>query len=326
MIPKLLLLSLTLVATSSTAAPLPPLEAGPVPSVSAGRIERLSIDGNARVAGRAVDVWLPPDYPARAPYAVALMFDGQMLFDAGTTWNQQEWGADETAAALQASGRTRPFLIVAVPNAGPARHAEYFPQAPFEALPEPVRRGLLADARRGESPLFSRAPYSDDFLKWIDETVLPSVASRFAVSPAADDRVAIGASMGGLIAMYAVLERPSAFGGFGALSTHWPGIFPEANNPVPPSFFRYVEDGLPSPGQHRLYFDHGTATLDALYPPLQAEVDRIGVTRGWQFPAWRSLSFPGAPHTEEAWAARLPGVFAFLLPPEDPAQLSPTTP
>lgn len=320
-----------LLAAPSAARPALPVEGAslqtprtlpetPRPNVAAGRIERLFFEGDADVPGRAIDVWLPPGYPDAAPYAVALMFDGQMLFDAAITWNRQEWRADETAARLQGEGRTRPFVIVAVPNAGGDRHAEYFPQGPFDALPDEARSRLLRDARRGELPLFTRAPYSDAFLAWIEDRVLPGVAARFALSTAPDDRVAIGASMGGLIAMEALLERPQAFGGFGALSTHWPGVMPDAAGvrpeaPVPAAFLRHLRERLPAPGRHRLYFDHGTATLDAFYPPLQAAADRIAVERGWAFPGYRSLVFPGAEHSEAAWAARLDGVFTFLLPP-----------
>ena len=308
-----LLLGLTLTAEAAE----PPADAPPLPTVAAGRIERLTLPAEGLVAARPVDVWLPPGYPEAAPYAVAVMFDGQMLFDAGTTWNRQEWRVDETAGALQAAGRTRPFIVVGVWNPGAARHAEYFPQRPFEALPAPVREALRHGAKRGEAPLFSTDLYSDAFVAWLTDRLLPEVASRYAVSPAADDRVLIGASMGGLIATYTLCERPAAFGGFGAMSTHWPGIFPGADNPVPPVFFDYLRERLPAPGRHRLYFDHGDATLDALYPPLQAEVDRIGVARDWAFPAWRSLAFPGAEHSEDAWAARLDGVFTFLLPPRE---------
>jgi hypothetical protein len=308
----LVLLGGFLLAPALAAGTLPPAA---FPTVAEGRLERIDIAGTAVVHGRAVDVWLPPGYPDEAPYAIAVMFDGGMLFDAGISWNRQEWRADETAAALQAAGRTRPFVIVGVPNAGPARHAEYFPQKPFEALPAAVREGLRQGAKRGEGALFATDVYSDAFLAWLDASVLPAVEARFAVSNDADDRVLIGASMGGLIAMYGVLERPAAFGGFGALSTHWPGIFPEGDNPVPAAFFEYLRGRLPAPGRHRLYFDHGDATLDAFYPPLQAEVDRIAVAKGWAFPAYRSRAFPGAEHSETAWAARLDGVLTFLLPP-----------
>lgn len=296
-------------------ATAPAADAPPLPVVASGRIDRFTLPAEGPVAARPVDVWLPPGYPDAAPYAIAVMFDGQMLYDAGTTWNRQEWRADETAAALQAAGRTRPFIVIGVWNAGAARHAEYFPQRPFDALPADVRDALRHGARRGEAPLFSTDLYSDAFVAWLTDRLLPEVTSRYAVSSMAEDRVLIGASMGGLISTYALTERPAAFGGFGAMSTHWPGLFPEADNPVPPAFFAYLREHLPAPGRHRLYFDRGDATLDALYPPLQAEVDRIAVAKGWAFPAYRSLAFPGADHSENAWAARLDGVFTFLLPP-----------
>lgn len=312
-VPALLLL--LALAFPDPAAGEAPSIAPPLPTVADGRIERVVLPAEGPVASRPVDVWLPPGYPDAAPYAVAVMFDGQMLFDATTTWNRQEWRVDETASALQAAGRTRPFIVVGVWNGGAARHAEYFPQRPFDALPAAVRETLRHGAKRGESPLFSTDVYSDAFIDWLTARVLPEVEARYAVSREADDRVLIGASMGGLIATYTLCERPETFGGFGAMSTHWPGIFPGAENPAPPAFFDYLRERLPAPGRHRLYFDHGDATLDAFYPPLQAEVDRIGVARGWAFPAWRSLAFPGADHSEAAWAARLDGVLAFLLPP-----------
>ena len=310
-VPRPALAALALLLPMLAAAAAPP----PLPSVAAGRIERLALPAEGPVAARPVDVWLPPDYPADAPYAVAVMHDGQMLYDAGVTWNRQEWRVDETAAALMADGRVRPFIVVGVWNPGAARHAEYFPQKPFADLPAAVQARLRGAERPGGPALFSTAPYADAYLQWLTGTLLPAVEARFAVSREREDRVVIGSSMGGLISMYALAEHPEAFGGFGALSTHWPGIFPQGDNPVPPAFFAYLGEHLPAPGRHRLYFDHGDATLDALYPPLQAEVDRIAVAKGWTFPAYRSLAFPGAEHSEDAWAARLDGVLTFLLPP-----------
>lgn len=32
---------------------------------------------------------------------------------------------------------------------------------------------------------------------------------------------------------------------------------------------------MPSPKQHKIYFDHGTETLDSMYASLQLEVDAI---------------------------------------------------
>ena len=49
---------------------------------------------------RDVCVWLPADYSSGKKYDVLYMHDGQMLFDASTTWNGQEWQVDEIVGRL----------------------------------------------------------------------------------------------------------------------------------------------------------------------------------------------------------------------------------
>jgi enterochelin esterase-like enzyme len=100
-----------------------------LPKVSSGRIERLKQLEFRDIQSRAVGVWTPPGYPDAAPYDTLYMHDGQMLFDGGSSWNRQEWRVDEVAAHLMTAGEVRPFIVVAVANAGPARYAEFFPAA-----------------------------------------------------------------------------------------------------------------------------------------------------------------------------------------------------
>lgn len=63
---------------------------------------------------------------------------------------------------------------------------------------------------------------------------------------------------------------------------------------------------LPDPTTHRLYFDHGTATLDAMYAPFQARMDTAlrggGYVKGGNATTRR---FEGAEHNEAAWRARV---------------------
>lgn len=122
-----------------------------------------------------------------------------------------------------------------------------------------------------------------------------------------------GSSMGGLISMYAICEYPEVFGGAACLSTHWPGIFQMDNNPVPGVLFSYMKMHLPDPKTHKLYFDYGTATLDALYPPLQNQADDIIRARGYDDKNWMTKEFPGEDHSEKAWHKRLHIPFEFLL-------------
>ena len=76
---------------------------------------------------------------------------------------------------------------------------------------------------------------------------------------------------------------------------------------------------LPSPATHRLYFDHGSETLDKIYARYQARVDRIVASRGYrQGTNWLTRNFPGQAHNEESWASRVDVPLGFLLAPRRP--------
>ena len=64
---------------------------------------------------------------------------------------------------------------------------------------------------------------------------------------------------------------------------------------------------------HKIYFDYGDQTLDALYPPLQAEVDGIMKTQGFTEKNWKTQFFTGKDHSENAWKERLNIPLEFLL-------------
>ena len=289
-------------------------EPPPVPQVASGRIERLQDFASQYVPARNVDIWLPPGYSDKQKYAVLYMQDGQMLFDADITWNKQEWRADEVAAHLMAEGKVRPFIIVGVHNAGKLRHSEYFPQRPFESLPEPVRQQLLGSGGMGRESLFSEPVNSDAYLKFLVEELKPYVDRHYSVATGAADTALMGSSMGGLISLYAISEYPEVFGAAAGLSTHWPGVAPSDDNPVPATFFAYMQEHLPDPASHRIYFDYGTATLDAFYPPLQARADKVMREKGYNASNWQTLKFEDAEHSEKAWAERLQIPMQFLFP------------
>ncbi|MEW5837197.1 MAG: alpha/beta hydrolase-fold protein [Pseudomonadota bacterium] len=305
------LASLLAVLAVPAMANMPP---APLPHVAAGHIVRLQ-ETSRFVPPHTVDVWLPPGYPAQAPYAVLYMFDGQMLFDATQTWNHQSWRAADTAAALIRDGHTRPFIIVGIWNDGERRESEYYPQKAWRSLTDAQRR--RARAMELKLPV---EPYSDDTLRFLVDELKPRIERRFRVATDAADTAVMGSSMGGLMAMYAISEYPQVFGGAGCLSTHWPGtaLQPHADNPSPDAFVAYLHAHAPAPDGHRVYFDHGTATLDAMYAPTQQRVDRLFRARGYTQANFRSGVFPSAAHTEDAWAARLARPMQFLLPPRSP--------
>jgi enterochelin esterase-like enzyme len=286
-----------------------------LPQVEAGRVERIEFAPEG-LATRKVDVWLPPGYPDAAPYATLYMHDGQMLFDASTTWNGQAWEAERTAAALIESGALRPFIVVGIWNAGAHRYRDYLPQRVFESMPDEARARWLAAEREPEQPLFAGPPAADAYVRFLVGELRETIESRFAVSRKAEDRFLMGSSMGGLISLYALLEQPQHFGGAAALSTHWPGGFDPEDDRFATAMRAYLRERLPALLEQKIWMDHGTETLDALYPPLQREVDAVFEASPLPPSQWRSREYPGTDHSERAWAARLADPLRFLLAPE----------
>lgn len=119
--------------------------------------------------------------------------------------------------------------------------------------------------------------------------------------------------MGGLISLYAICEYPEIFGNAACISTHWPGIFTTANNPIPEAFIRYLKDHLPDSDDHKIYFDYGTATLDSLYEVHQIKADKVMEEKGFIEKRRKTLRFAGADHSERSWSERLHIPILFLM-------------
>lgn len=287
----------------------------PPAHVRHGSIKRYEKFPSVNVDPRTVDVWLPEGYSARKRYAVLYMHDGQMLFDSTTTWNHQEWGVDEMVTKLTREGKIQDVIVVGIWNNQNKRHSEYFPQKPFEMLTQTMQDSLLMVNRRPNQRLLVTRVYSDAYLRFLVQELKPFIDRTFATKADRAHTFIAGSSMGGLISMYAISEYPSVFGGAACLSTHWPGAFITEDNPIPTVFFEYLKGHLPDPQTHKLYFDYGTATLDALYEPFQQKADVIIRTKGYTAKNWMTRKFEGEDHSEVAWRRRLHIPLTFLLKP-----------
>lgn len=242
------------------------------------------------------------------------MHDGQMLYDSTMSWNKQEWGVDETITRLIKEKKIKEVIVVGVWNGGKYRHTDYFPQKPFESLSQQERDTLYYAKRTNGAMVFQgERVHSDLYLKFLVTELKPFIDKTYATKKDRANTLIAGSSMGGLISMYAICEYPNVFGGAACLSTHWPGIFTVENNPIPAAFFNYLRNHLPSPATHKIYFDYGDATLDALYPPLQKMADEIMKEKGFTASNWITKYFPGEDHSENAWRKRLDIPLFFLL-------------
>jgi len=284
-----------------------------LPKVSSGSIKRHENVQSKFVTARNVDVWLPDGYSAQKKYCVLYMHDGQMLFDSTVTWNKTAWDVDDVAAKLLKEGKLQNFIVVGVWNGGSTRHPDYFPQKPYESLTQTQKDTITAQLQKAGRTNEIFKPISDNYLKFLVTELKPFIDKTYSTYTDSKHTFIAGSSMGGLISMYAICEYPKVFGGAACLSTHWPGIFSMDNNPVPDAFVTYLKNYLPDPKTHKLYFDYGDQTLDALYPPLQKKVDEVMKAKGFTDKNWMTKYFPGENHSEKSWNKRLDIPLLFLL-------------
>jgi len=225
-----------------------------------------------------------------------------------------EWEIDEHLSKLIAEKKVRPTIVVGIWNT-PKRLQEYVPTKAFTSLPPQYRDKVRA--------LYGGDPLSDGYLKFIVQELRPMIDRRFNVKTDRANTAIMGSSMGSLISLYAIDEYPQIFGAAGMMSTHWPLFMTPEGKSVPQeefetvssAFERYLTPALPDPRTHRLYFDHGTETLDAIYKQYQDRVDEVVAKRGYrQGVNWMTRNYPGQKHNEISWASRVDVPLQFLLP------------
>jgi hypothetical protein len=241
------------------------------------------------------------------------MHDGQMLFDSTVTWNKQEWSVDEMLSQTLSKYAHEPFIVVGIHNDPPNRYAEFFPQKVADYMPKSYRDKLLAAQWNGQLR-------ADAYLNWIEDTLVPFIEHNFNTSKKTKDRMVMGSSMGGLISLYALCEKPKLFGAAACLSIHTPminfGMFDEGMvEALVIPFNIYLEHELKADKKHKLYIDRGTETLDAYYGPyhdrLLSTLELVGY--GPKNPRFLEAVVQGAGHDEVSWAKRLHVPVLFML-------------
>ena len=286
-----------------------------ISNLANGKLITIDSFTSAYVDDHTVVVWLPGNYNPAKKYGVVYMHDGQMLFDSTQSWNGQEWQVDENVSKLLREKSIMDVIVVGIYNNGLHRNAEYFPEAILEFIPNDLRKRIIHE-------WLTDKPQGDNYLRFVTSELKPFIDANYSTFPDQQHTFIMGASMGGLISLYALIKYPDIFRGAGCLSTHWPLLNPvseeeELLSVVPPYFIDYIKQLLPDPRSHLIYFDHGTETLDALYRPFQEKVDAVMKTKGYTKASWMSRVFEGEDHSEKAWAKRLEVPFRFLLAPTE---------
>ena len=283
--------------------------------LSAGNIERIEVFPSKYIASRTVDIWLPENYSATKKYAVLYMHDGQMLFDAETTWNKQEWNIDKTGGDLLAKGLLKHFIVVGIHSIASSRFFDLYPQKALNYIPKNTLEGIFSIAKENNVDMDLSKFNGDAYLKFLIQELKPYIDRTYAVQPDKENTFVMGSSMGGLMSMYAICEYPEVFSGAACLSTHWIGMKYDKvdTGSIATSFFDYIKDHMPDPNTHRIYFDFGTETLDQYYVEFEQEVNVLFKSKGYTNKNFENLKFEGADHTERSWQKRLDIPLTFLL-------------
>jgi oligosaccharide 4-alpha-D-glucosyltransferase len=259
------------------------------------------------VGARHIDVWLPRGYEESGKdYRVLYFHDGQNLYNPEWVYyTQTDWDIDTTLQQLIDAGVADDTIVVGIWSTND-RISDYMPWDMYQAAP--------AEYRERISRYMGDEPQSREYLRFIVEELKPFVDANYRTRPGRTDTFLMGSSMGALISLYGVIEYPDIFGGAAAVSTHWPSSMmldnPEGNEAV----LAWVRESLPPPGDHKLYFDFGTAELDSDYEPHQRAVDEVMRELGYvEGPMWTTRKFEGAGHNEGAWQERAAIPLTFLL-------------
>ena len=241
---------------------------------------------------RDVLVWLPPGYSGAQRLPVLYMQDGQNLFDPATSF-AGHWAVAETMANLAARGL--PAIAVGIPNAGTRRILEYSP---------------FVDRRYGGG-------LGELYLQFLVDTVKPRVDAAFATraEPAATGLV--GASLGGIIALYGIARRPDVFGLCAALSPSCWFARQALNRHL--THLRqaegrfYLDVGLAERGRPRRRGARQSSGSQRYSRAVERVAKKLA-KKGAQ--AGRDLLYvvdPRGEHNEHHWRRRLPLALRFLL-------------
>jgi pimeloyl-ACP methyl ester carboxylesterase len=270
----------------------------------------VSYDQASPTLGAAkVTIWLPPGYDRDKGrrYPVLYMHDGQNVFDPKRSGFNKVWAADKAALQLIRARKVAPFIIVAVDHPGPARYLRYFPTR----VPSAQLLAGIEGFAKGKAQ-------GDAYLTFLAGTVKPAIDKAYRTRTGPRFTAVAGSSMGGLISLYALSERPDVFGKAAAVSIHWILVDPPTAGGMKPMILadwkRYTDTRLGKPNGRKLWMDHGTKTLDASYRPYSEPVEGYLAGAGWaRGKDYESKVYEGAEHEENAWAARLPEIFGWLL-------------
>ncbi len=239
---------------------------------------------------RRLTVWIPPRSraPRIARYPVLYLNDGQNLFDPARAFAGNTWRVAETARRLVRTGRIPPLLIVGIDHGGVRRGREYLP---------------VADTHNPTAA----EPLGREYAEFVTREVMPFIARTYSIARGPSNTGFGGSSYGAIAALNTAMVKP---GKFGKLLIESPSLY--VGN-------KYLVRQAAAVGRwpSRIYLGVGTA--ETRNPERNhetvahvLELEQLLRLAGLGPRRLRVIVEPGATHSEEAWANRLPSALEFL--------------
>jgi predicted alpha/beta superfamily hydrolase len=241
---------------------------------------------------RMLRVWLPPgyDHPDNRGrhYPIFYLNDGQNLFDRATAYFGVDWQVDETADRLIRENKIPPLIIVGIDNAGKDRLKEYLPY------------------RLWNPPLLR--PQGKCYPKFLINEIMPFLYERYRIALGPENTGLGGSSMGAVIALFTLMERP---GIFGRLLLESPSLSISNRQLLKCSraFRQWPERIFLAVGTR----ETGRDDRDEQTVNDVRELERILNRSGLRDNRLRVKIDEGAMHSEAEWAKRFPEALEFLF-------------
>ena len=295
-------------------------------NLSIGSIEEVFLESNQSYQ-RRIQIFYPYSDKTDNETIFIIMNDGEELFNENDSWNGKAWNIDKYFLDSAEEITNKNIVVIAIDSAKRVngkiidetrRYAEYFPNESIQHFDKGLRKNLYKS-------LIDKAELNHpDF---ITKKLLPFLEDKFNTKLGKHNLGIMGASMGGLSAINTVIEHPDLFGFVGCISTHWIGIRPSEYLLLPFSFalderkiigdkvttdgvVKYIEMNSEKLKDIKIYFDHGTESLDAFYPDAQKSVNNILDTQGIEY---KYIIFDGYGHEPEYFGKRFGSILSYLI-------------
>lgn len=260
-------------------------------------------------------IWLPPGYSdtanSKTKYSTLYMLDGQNAFDECTAFHgEHELMIDETVTKLISEHKIPPIIVVGIDSSS-KRNYEYSPY-----------RDPISDPRAPD-PIGKQLP------SFLADEVLPFVASHYRVTDDPSHTGIGGTSLGASAALYVVLNRPDLFR---LALVESPNLL-LGNGQL----LRDTQFIVRAPDRIAL----GVGEIEVNFPKIEEYLSPLGLAEHdtdpgsirmvealatnlksayFKHPDIMLVVQPGANHSSEYWAQRLPADIEFLYREPMPAK------